>query len=101
MKKLKHCDLINSKYSLRESRKDHVNKLDFKNQNSQSTSNLSRQINGSNSSRRTKCVHRENSTSSKNMYKLGKFIQKSLHNALMLTNSYLTTKNTRVNNYFQ
>ncbi|CAH8639827.1 unnamed protein product [Schistosoma guineensis] len=77
MKKLKHCDLINSKYSLRESRKDHVNKLDFKNQNSQSTSNLSRQINGSNSSRRTKCVHRENSTSSKNMYKLDQSYLKS------------------------
>ncbi|CAI2734812.1 unnamed protein product [Schistosoma spindalis] len=77
MKKLKHCDLINSKYSMRESRKDHVNKLDFKNQNFQSTSNLCRQINGSTSSRRTKCGHRENSTSSKNMYKLDQSYLKS------------------------
>ncbi|CAH8668331.1 unnamed protein product [Schistosoma rodhaini] len=77
MKKLKHGDLINSKQSLRESRKDHVNKLDFINRNFQSTSNLSRQISRSNSNRRTKCAHRESSISSKNMYKLDQSYLKS------------------------
>ncbi|CAH8576599.1 unnamed protein product [Schistosoma turkestanicum] len=69
MKKLKHCDSVNSKYSLLESRKDHINKLDVRKINLQSTSKSSKQISGSHNTRRIKCITPENSTSAKKMHK--------------------------------